>query len=201
MVRILIIEDEIIIARFIEQQLQSNFNCETRIAVSRAEAETAMAEMLPHLLLCDIRLETELSGIELVTNLRRRYAFEVIYITSYQTHSIIEKAAATQPANYLMKPLDETQLFAGVHLVISRLASGDQAGKPLLQMENIFSETELRILRLIREKKTTMEIADSLHLSRFTIKNHRHNICRKLQLADENNALLKWVVQNGQLLK
>ena len=38
MVRILIIEDEIIIARFLEHQLQANFNCETRIAVSRAEA-------------------------------------------------------------------------------------------------------------------------------------------------------------------
>jgi DNA-binding NarL/FixJ family response regulator len=201
MIRILIIEDEIIIARFIEQHLRTNFDCETRVAVSRAEAETAMAEMLPHLLLCDIQLEAELSGIDLVTQLRRRYAFELIYITSYETHSIIEKAATTHPANYLIKPIDESQLFAGVHLVISRLDTPDQVGKPLLQANALFSETELRILRLIREKKTTMDIADTLHLSRFTIKNHRHNICRKLELADENNALLKWVVQNGHHLK
>jgi len=201
MLRILIIEDEIIIARFIEHQLKANFACETCIAVSRSEAQEAMAEMLPHLLLCDIQLESELSGIHLVTALRRRYAFEVIYITSYQNHSIIEKAAATHPANYLIKPLDETQLFAGVQLVISRLAEADELGKPLLQTNSLLTETELRILRLIREKKTTMEIADDLHLSRYTIKNHRHNICRKLELADENNALLKWVVQNGHLLK
>lgn len=201
MVRILIIEDEIIIGRFIEQQLRNNFDCETRIAVSRAEAETAMAEMLPHLLLCDIQLEAELSGIDLVTQLRRRYAFEVIFITSYENHSIIEKAAATQPANYLIKPLDESQLFAGVHLVISRLNPDEQTGKTLLPANTLFSEMELRILRFIREKKTTLEIASALHLSRYTIKNHRHNICRKLQLADENNALLKWVVQNGSMLK
>lgn len=201
MVRILIIEDEIIIARFIEQQLRNNFSCETRVAVSRAEAEAAMVEMLPHLLLCDIQLEAELSGIDLVTNLRRRYAFEVIFITSYESHSIIEKAAATHPANYLIKPIDDSQLFAGVHLVISRLNAEDRIGKPVLQTSTLFSETELRILRLIREKKTTMDIAETLHLSRYTIKNHRHNICRKLELADENNALLKWVVQNGHLLK
>jgi len=201
MIRILIIEDEIIIARFIEQHLRTNFGCETRVAVSRSEAESAMAEMLPHLLLCDIQLEAELSGIDLVTQLRRRYAFEVIYITSYETHSIIEKAAATHPANYLIKPLDESQLFAGVHLVISRLDTPDQVGKPLLQANALFTETELRILRLIREKKTTVDIADTLHLSRYTIKNHRHNICRKLELADENNALLKWVVQNGHVFK
>lgn len=201
MLRILIIEDEIIIARFIEHQLKTNFACETRIAVSRVEAQDAMAAMLPHLLLCDIQLESELSGIDLVTALRRRYAFEVIYITSYQNHGIIEKAAATHPANYLIKPLDETQLYAGVQLVISRLNTEDQTGKPLLQTNSLLTETELRILRLIREQKTTMEIAADLHLSRYTIKNHRHNICRKLQLADENNALLKWVVQNGHLLK
>ncbi|GGA95713.1 response regulator transcription factor [Puia dinghuensis] len=201
MIRILIIEDEIIIGRFIEQQLRNHFTCETRIAVSGAEAQTAMTEMLPHLLLCDIQLEDELSGIDLITDLRRSYAFEVIYITSYQTHSIIQKAAATHPANYLIKPIDETQLFAGVQLVISRLDSENLTGKPLLQPGNLFSQIELRILRLIREKKTTVEIAGTLHLSRYTIKNHRHNICRKLQLADENNALLKWVGQNGHLLK
>jgi len=201
MIRILIIEDEIIIARFIEQHLRTNFGCETRVAVSRSEAESAMAEMLPHLLLCDIQLEAELSGIDLVTQLRRRYAFEVIYITSYETHSIIEKAATTHPANYLIKPIDDSQLFAGVHLVISRLDTPDQVGKPLLQTNTLFTETELRILRLIREKKTTVDIADTLHLSRYTIKNHRHNICRKLELADENNALLKWVVQNGHVFK
>lgn len=201
MVRILIVEDEIIIARFIERQLKANFSSEIRIAVSSAEARTAMAEMLPHLLLCDIHLEEELTGIHLVSELRRRYAFEVIFITSYQTRNIIEQAAAANPANYLIKPIDEMQLFAGVQLVISRIQSNSQAGKAFLQPNTLFSDTELRILQLIREKKTTQEIAETLHLSRFTIKNHRHAICRKLDLRDENNALLKWVAENGAFIK
>lgn len=201
MVRILIIEDEIIIGRFIERLLKTNFDCETVIAVSTAEAREAMSGFLPHLLLCDIQLESELSGIELITELRRRYAFETIYITSYQHRSIIEQAAATHPANYIIKPIDDSQLLAGVQLVMSRLQKDDQAGKAFLKPNVLFTDIELRILRQIREKKTTMEIAETLHLSRYTIKNHRHTICRKLQLQDENNALLKWVVQNGNLLK
>lgn len=201
MVRILIIEDEIIIGRFIERLLKAHFDCEARIAVSATEARAAMADFLPHLLLCDIQLEEELSGIELITELRRRYAFEAIYITSYQHRSIIEQAAATHPANYIIKPIDETQLLAGIQLVMSRLQKDDQAGKAFLKSNVLFTDIELRILRMIREKKTTMDIASTLHLSRYTIKNHRHTICRKLQLQDENNALLKWVVQNGNLLK
>jgi DNA-binding NarL/FixJ family response regulator len=200
MVRILIIEDEIIIGRFLEQQLRANFSCETRIAVSVEEIRAAMPEHLPHLLLCDIQLGDKLSGIDMVTELRRRYAFEVIFITSYQTRSIIEEAAATNPANYIIKPVDEIQLFAGVQLVISRIRSGNHTGKAFLQPDSLFTATELRILRLIRDKKTTLEIADSLHLSRYTVKNHRHAICRKLELRDENNALLKWVGQNGAVI-
>jgi DNA-binding NarL/FixJ family response regulator len=201
MIRILIIEDEIIIARFIERQLQSSFDCETRIAVSTAEVRVAMAEMLPHLLLCDIYLEEELTGIHLVNELRRRYAFEVIFITSYQTRNVIEQAATVRPANYIIKPVDDMQLFAGVQLVISRISASNHTGKAFLQPDTLLSETELRILQLIREKKSTLEIAGSLHLSRYTIKNHRHAICRKLDLRDENNALLKWVAENGSFIK
>ena len=201
MVRILIIEDEIIIARFIERLLKAHFEGDIRIAVSAAEARNAMADFLPHLLLCDIQLEEELSGIGLITELRRRFAFEVIYITSYQHRSVIEQAAATLPANYIIKPIDETQLVTGVQLVMSRLQTDDQAGKAFLRSNAIFTDIELRILKLIREKKTTIDIAETLHLSRYTIKNHRHTICRKLQLDDENNALLKWVVQNGAMLR
>ena len=201
MIRILIIEDEIIIARFIERQLQTNFDCQAAIAVSAAEAREALERSVPHLVLCDIHLEEELTGIDLVVELRRRYAFEVIYITSYQHRSVIEKAAATHPAGYIIKPIDESQLFAGVQLVITRTHAENRTGKAYLQNGSLFTNTELLILRLIREKKTTMEIADALHLSRYTVKNHRHAICGKLQLRDENNALLKWVVENGDLLQ
>ncbi|HEY4062113.1 MAG TPA: DNA-binding response regulator [Puia sp.] len=200
MIRILIIEDEIIIGRFLEQQLQANFSCEIQIAVSVEEVREAMAVMRPQLLLCDINLEGGLTGIDLVKELQQQYVFEVIYITSYQSHSIIKNAAATHPANYIIKPIDEAQLFAGVQLVISRFFGDPEPGRPSLPAGAALSETELRILRLIREKKTTIDIARILHLSRYTIKNHRHAICRKLELRDENNSLLKWVAQNGQLL-
>ena len=201
MIRILIIEDEIIIARFIERQLQTNFDCETSIAISAAEAREAMERSVPHLLLCDIHLEEEFTGIDLITELRRRYAFEVIYITSYQHCGVIEKAAATHPAGYIIKPVDESQLFAGVQLVITRTHAENRTGRAFLSSASLFTNTELLILRLIREKKTTMDIADALRLSRYTVKNHRHAICRKLQLRDENNALLKWVIENGDLLQ
>ncbi|NML21280.1 response regulator transcription factor [Pseudoflavitalea sp. G-6-1-2] len=198
MIRVLIIEDEIIIARFIELQLRKAFQCNTRIAISVNEAREAMAEMQPHLVLCDINLCDEVSGIELVTEFKSNYVFELIYITSYQNRSIIEQASATNPANYIIKPVDEAQLFAGVQLVITKMEQ-TKAGERVSLAEQ-FNNTELMILQLIRDQKTTKEIAQELHLSPYTIKNHRHNICRKLDLEEGNNALLKWVMQHQQQL-
>jgi len=200
MIRILIVEDEIIIARYLEQELTRSFPCETRIVLTPREASVAMGEMLPHLLLCDINLQEEETGIDLVNELRRKYAFEVIFITSYHSRSIIQQAAALQPANYIIKPIEESQLYACVQLVVNKIESLGHTGKALLPAATLFTETELRILRMIREKKTTAEIAAILNLSRYTVKNHRHAICRKLQLRDENNALLKWMMQNGNIL-
>lgn len=200
-IRILIIEDEIIIARFIEQQLLAAFPCTTGIALKASEARVAVQQMQPHLLLCDIHLGGEETGIELINELRGQTYFEVIYITSYNSHQMITKAASTHPANYLIKPIDEAQLYAGVQLVVTRIQSKLRFNKENGAPDTQLNQTELRILELIREQKTTKEIAATLHLSPYTIKNHRHKMCRKLGLNDENNALLRWALENNRKQK
>lgn len=199
MTRILIIEDEILIARFLELHLRQNFDCTINIAFSVEEAQSAMELILPHLVLCDINLQDHVDGIKLVTELKAIYAFEVIYITSYQTKNMIEAATETSPANYLIKPIDEIQLFAGVKLVLDKIKDNPQIGFKLLQAAFSLTATEWRIIDLIRRKKTSKEIAASLHLSPYTIKNQRHKICRKLNLKDENNALLMWALHNTKI--
>ena len=59
----------------------------------------------------------------------------------------------------------------------------------LTRMENI-------ILGLIAQQKKSKEIADLLYLSEKTIRNHRYNIKKKLDLPNENNSLLRWAVSS-----
>ena len=59
----------------------------------------------------------------------------------------------------------------------------------LTRMENV-------ILGLIAQQKKSKEIADLLYLSEKTIRNHRYNIKKKLDLPNENNSLLKWAVSS-----
>ena len=196
--RILIIEDEIITARFIEQQLTANFDCETLLTVNEAEVHASIKNFLPHLLLCDINLNGDNDGITLVKNLRREFTFEVIYITSYKSSNIIESALDTKPINYLIKPVDEAAIFTALKLawpIVSNNILPENSKDPTA-LSDLLSPIEQKIVELILQKKTSQEIARDLFISPYTVKNHRHRICRKLGLSEGNNALLKWAMYN-----
>ena len=57
-----------------------------------------------------------------------------------------------------------------------------------------FTATESKILQLIAQQKKSKEIAKILFVSEKTVRNHRYNIKKKLDLPKENNSLLKWAL-------
>jgi two-component system nitrate/nitrite response regulator NarL len=63
-------------------------------------------------------------------------------------------------------------------------------------MNKKLTATESRVLQLIAEQKKSKEIAEILFVSEKTIRNHRYNIKKKLDLPKENNSLLKWAIMN-----
>ncbi len=197
--RILIIEDEIVIARFIEQQVQNiSPSFEIAIAISVDEVEQLFSDFIPQLVICDIELNDKLDGIELLRQLKTSYSFESVFITSYKSMNMINRAFEIEPLNYIIKPLDENRLYAGILPAIKKIT--ENIRHSVTGINEMISQSELHILKLIAQQKTTREIADILNLSPYTIKNHRHNICRKLKLGDETNALLKWSLKNQHLL-
>ncbi len=70
-------------------------------------------------------------------------------------------------------------------------------GKELLPS---FTNKEKAVLLLIRDSLTTRQIAEHMNVSESTVKNHRHNICKKLALPASTHSLLNWVLRNQELL-
>ena len=193
MIRVLIIDDEIIITRYIQMLLHKNFNWEVKLSISVEEAEAEMASFRPQLVLCDINLGSKIDGIDLITRLQKDFIFDTIYITSYQSDGIIEKASLTRPVNYIIKPLNEVQFIATMKMAGGRIALPEKVA-PLAK--ELLTRSEYEVLQLIIGSLSTQEIAKTLHLSPLTVKNHRHNICRKLSLPPGNNAILRWAMEN-----
>lgn len=63
------------------------------------------------------------------------------------------------------------------------------------------TQTELKTLKLVSENYTSKEISDLLFVTPKSIENYRSRICKKLGLEGGNNALVKWVYDNKEILK
>lgn len=117
--RILIVEDEGIIAAHIEQTILKMEYLSSGIAANAEDAlKIATSESPPDLVLMDIKLPGEIDGIEAAGILMYRYDIPVIYITSYADEEILKRAKPTGPYGYLIKPVNEKELQFAVSMAL-----------------------------------------------------------------------------------
>jgi putative two-component system response regulator len=116
--KILIVEDETIIARNIANSLLS-LGYQVPVIVSSGEGAIARAgELHPHIILMDIKLKGKIDGIEAADIIRTRFDIPVIYITSYADDETLEKAKATMPFGYIMKPPETRTLHSIIEMAL-----------------------------------------------------------------------------------
>ena len=108
--KIMIVEDEVIAAMATERMLKKlGFDVCGNVA-SGEEALATFDGQCPDIVLMDIRLEGELDGIETTIRLKARRDVPVIFVTAYSDDTTRERAEATNPAAFIIKPLDYIQL-------------------------------------------------------------------------------------------
>jgi len=134
--RILVVDDEIIIARELESRLRSMGYEVTGIAASGAEALRLTMETSPDLVLMDIVLKGDMDGIETAAEIRQRYRFPIIYVTAYTDEVTIARAKITEPFGYIVKPFSERELHANIEMALYK----DQMDKRFRRVEQWFSD-------------------------------------------------------------
>jgi CheY-like chemotaxis protein len=120
-VSILIVEDEALIASYIEEVLgESGFRV-AGIAASGPEALSLAAENQPSLALVDIRLTGPIDGIELACLLRERYDLPAIFLSGLADADTTARAQAAQPLGFLPKPFLPSQVFNAIQRALDRM--------------------------------------------------------------------------------
>ncbi|NBB72882.1 MAG: response regulator [Bacteroidetes bacterium] len=116
--RILVVEDEVIVAMEIEDRLR-NLGYEVLDAVTTGEAALDRADALqPDLVLMDIMLDGALDGIETAERLHETMRVPVIFLTAYSDDATLERAKATTPFGYIVKPFEERELYASIEVAL-----------------------------------------------------------------------------------
>lgn len=120
-VRVLIVEDEPVIAENIAMYLNNNDFMVSGIAYDIEEARKQLQHNTPDAVLMDINLGSEEDGIDLAGFINKNYQIPILFLTSYADKETIHRAKEVEPGAYIVKPFCETSLLASLEIAISTL--------------------------------------------------------------------------------
>jgi len=117
-VNILIVEDEGIVAKDIQQSLiKLGYNVVGICSTAEHAIEQAK-ELSPDLVLMDIMLKGTLNGIDAAAEIRKLQNIPVIFLTAYADQSTLNKAKETEPFGYIIKPFKEIDLHTAIEMAL-----------------------------------------------------------------------------------
>ncbi len=120
-IHVIIVEDETIIAMDIQQCLHEFGYKVDEVASTAEEAVFYVEKYQPDVVLMDIKLKGSPDGTEVVEIIQQMYKIPVIYLTSHSDDETLQRAQATKPYGYIVKPIDENQLNISIKMVIFRI--------------------------------------------------------------------------------
>jgi diguanylate cyclase (GGDEF)-like protein/PAS domain S-box-containing protein len=148
--RILVVEDENIVALDLKNRLQNLGYEVPATAATGADAIRLAQETQPNLILMDIVLKGEMDGIQAASEILAHYGIPVIFLSAYGDESFVQRARDLQPLGYILKPFKERELHATI-----------QAGLHRRQIELKLKESEERNRRIIETAQEGIWILDT----------------------------------------
>lgn len=118
--RILLVEDERIVALHLKQQLLALGYDVVADAASGQQALGLIAETRPDLVLMDINIEGDIDGIETASRIPPEFDLPVIFLTAYSEETTLKRARGILPYGYLIKPYSDRELHATIQVALER---------------------------------------------------------------------------------
>lgn len=199
--KILIVEDE----RNLRQNLAeilSQFGYTTSVAANAAEALSLIKDEVPDLVLCDIIMPGQ-NGYDLLKELQQLEFCEnvpFIFMSARAEVNDIRYGMNMGADDYIVKPFKANELITAIQIRLNKIAKrqinehadaepDDEQKKKLTLLLNRLSSSEMKVMCLLGENMTSIEISQKLFLSPKTIQNHRFNIVQKLGIKGQNRLL------------
>lgn len=157
-IKILIVEDEMIIAAKISLQL-TNLGYDVSGMVPRGEdALVHIKESVPDIILLDIQLKGKLDGIETAREILQHANIPIIYLTANSDEATFNRAKTTKPAAFISKPFKQLDLQRAIELSISRMQgnghdlhfeNNSENEKPFILSDRIFVRHKEKMIKIM----------------------------------------------------
>ena len=116
--KILIVEDEVLIAADLQSRLKNLGYTVYGKATSGKKAMELLAQYQPDLVLMDIVIQGEMDGIETAEVIRDKWGIPVVFLTAFADAGRLERAKLTYPFGYLLKPFQDRDLKITVEMAL-----------------------------------------------------------------------------------
>jgi len=159
--KILIVEDERIIALEMRRKLESMGYDVSAIVSSGEEAVRKAEELHPDLVLMDIILQGEMDGVEAAGQIHARFDIPVVYVTANVSDARLEDITCSEPFGCLFKPFEDMELQAAVKMALYKYKMGKELKKSEERFKHLVKNSNDMIVILDENGKETY-VSDSV---------------------------------------
>jgi len=201
-IRILITEDEPIIAADLEDRLTDAGYEVMESLVSGEETLDFLQKNTPDLILMDVRLEGELDGIQTVEKIKETHDIPIIFLTSNTDEETFARAKKTNPHAFIGKPFRGKDLRHSIELAVSNFSQGEtnsqkteakEETNSYLLKDRIFIKEKRGLIRLFFKDILWIE-ADSYYCKMHTSEKS-YLVTMTLKKLIESNVFPEWLVR------
>jgi DNA-binding NarL/FixJ family response regulator len=211
MIRLLVVDDQIIIRQGLKSLLESKPDLQVVGDAENGQQALNLLETLlgtalePDVVLLDVRMPV-MDGVAATKQICQRFpGTQVLILTTFDDEEYISQAMRFGAKGYLLKDTPSENLAMAIRAVFqgytylgpglfektlvhtSDIHSIEPTTPPILAQ---LSPREREVLQLIASGASNREIAQALHISERTVKNHVTNILQRLNLRDRTQAAL-----------
>ena len=116
--KILVVEDESIVARDIRNMLVALGYEVTGVVASAKSAVQKAQETMPDIVLMDVMLQGTTTGVEAAEQIYTKFSIPVVYLTAYADSTTVQQAKKTEPFGYIIKPFEERELQTTIEIAL-----------------------------------------------------------------------------------
>lgn len=191
--KILIVEDDAVIAQLIEHHLLDFGYHVLDIVHDSERALDKIYSLSPDLVLLDINILGTKDGIDVAEIIEQKYHIPYIFLTAYSDPATLKRAQNLSPMGYVVKPFKERDLLATITIGMSNYKKFHAESQVTIEAINKITKTplsdkEFTILKMMTRGYSNSQIAKELYVSINTIKWHSQNIYSKLGVKNRTSA-------------
>lgn len=194
--RVVIVEDEVLIAKHIEDTLVNANYIVVGLAHDSKSALQIIRKEKPDFLILDISLGEQMDGIDLADTVRKELDIPFIFLTALSDLDTLDRAKKVNPCGYVVKPFKPRDLISSITIGLYNFEFKKSSSKLSISQVNKvaveeLSNKEFEVLLDMSEGFTNAQIAKKQFVSVSTVKFHSQNIYSKLDVRNRTSAIKK----------